>query len=128
MMLPRCQCAIPQYIFLNSPYCVSLSTQDTIVQTLPADNDIIFLGSGYDEHYGLMTPEETIVVRAYSDDTDDLMLSQINPRFIIMFEPNLEFIRRIEVFDNVRPAFRRMLIQHRYIAMPVLVSQYESTL
>lgn len=51
----------------------------------------------FDTHYGLLAPEQTVLVRAYSDDTDDRMLAEIQPKFIVMFEPNMEFIRRIEV-------------------------------
>lgn len=69
-------------------------------------DDLISLdfGSGafeeFDTHYGLLSPEQTILVRAYSDDTDDRMLAEIQPKFIVMFEPNMEFIRRIEVYFN----------------------------
>ena len=51
----------------------------------------------YDMHYGLLAPSQTIVVRAYTDDTDDQILAELQPRFIVMFEPNLDFVRRIEV-------------------------------
>jgi DNA excision repair protein ERCC-4 len=58
-----------------------------------ADN----LGSDFDEHYGLLQPAETVLIRAYSDDTDDRLLSEIRPKFIVMFEPDMDFVRRIEV-------------------------------
>lgn len=51
----------------------------------------------FDAHYGLLAPAQTVLVRAYSDDSDDQVLQEIKPRFIVMYEPNLEFIRRIEV-------------------------------
>lgn len=51
----------------------------------------------YDMHYGLLVPSQTVVVRAYTDDTDDQILAELQPRFIVMFEPNLDFVRRIEV-------------------------------
>ena len=51
----------------------------------------------FSDSYGLLTPEETILVRAYSDDTDDRVLDEIKPKFIIMFEPDMDFVRRIEV-------------------------------
>lgn len=54
----------------------------------------------FDAHYGLLAPQQTILVRPYSDDADDRMLQELQPRFIVMFEPNLEFIRRIEVWGN----------------------------
>ena len=53
--------------------------------------------SEYDRHYGLVTPEETVLIRVYSDDSDDTMLAEVQPRFIVMFEPHQDFIRRIEV-------------------------------
>jgi DNA excision repair protein ERCC-4 len=51
----------------------------------------------FSDSYGLLIPEETVVVRAYSDDTDDRMLDEIKPKFIVMFEPDMDFVRRIEV-------------------------------
>jgi hypothetical protein len=51
----------------------------------------------FDTHYGLLAPQQTVLVRPYSDDADDRMLAEIQPNFIVMFEPNKEFIRRIEV-------------------------------
>ena len=57
----------------------------------------IDFGSEFDTHYGLVAPSQTVLVRAYSDDTDEQMLSEIQPRYIIMYETNLDFVRRIEV-------------------------------
>ena len=49
-------------------------------------------------NYGLVQPEEAVIVRAYSDDSDDMMLMELRPRFVVMFDPSLEFLRRVEVF------------------------------
>lgn len=54
------------------------------------------LASEFDTNYGLLAPQQTVLVRPYSDDTDDRMLAEIQPRFIVMYEPNMDFIRRIE--------------------------------
>lgn len=64
----------------------------TLINTTSLDfeNDL-------DVHYGLLAPEQTVVVRAYSDDSDDQVLAEIKPKFIIMFEPSQDFVRRIEV-------------------------------
>jgi len=53
--------------------------------------------SEFDMFYGLVQPEQSVIVRAYSDDSDDRVLAEIQPRFIVMFEPNQDFVRRIEV-------------------------------
>lgn len=52
-------------------------------------------------NYGLVQPEETVIVRAYSDDSDDMMLMELRPRFVVMFDPNLEFLRRVEVSNRL---------------------------
>jgi DNA excision repair protein ERCC-4 len=59
----------------------------------------------FSDSYGLLAPEETILVRAYSDDTDDRMLDEIKPKFIVMFEPDMDFVRRIEVVPFTRCFF-----------------------
>jgi DNA excision repair protein ERCC-4 len=88
----------------------SLATQGTSTHTLftlesgadPVDNLMLDLTSAdveneFDVHYGLLAPQETVIVRAYSDDSDDQVLADMKPKFIVMFEPNEDFIRRIEV-------------------------------
>ena len=50
-----------------------------------------------EDFYGLIAPQQTILFRAYSDDADDELLEDVRPRFIVMYEPNQDFIRRIEV-------------------------------
>jgi hypothetical protein len=51
----------------------------------------------FEPFYGLLVPAQTVIVRAYADDSDDRMLAELQPRFIVMYEPNQDFIRRIEV-------------------------------
>ena len=79
-----------------------------------SDMQLLDFGSGaledeFDVHYGLLPPEETVLIRAYSDDSDDRMLAEIEPKFIVMFEPNMEFIRRIEVSSFSYPMTWRIL-------------------
>jgi len=70
-------------------------------------------------NYGLVQPEETVIVRAYSDDSDDMMLMELRPRFVVMFDPNLEFLRRVEVPD-------RLLDSHTPPENLLVVSKLES--
>ena len=60
---------------------------------------LLSLDEGFDMNYGLVQPDEAVIVRAYSDDSDDMMLMELRPRFVVMFDPSLEFLRRVEVFD-----------------------------
>ena len=62
---------------------------------------LLSLDEGFDMNYGLVRPEETVIVRAYSDDSEDMMLMELRPRFVVMFDPSLEFLRRIEVFGRL---------------------------
>jgi DNA excision repair protein ERCC-4 len=68
-------------------------SSEVLAQTLASES----FTEEFDLNYGLIAPSQTILVRAYSDDGDDRMLDEIRPRFIVMFEPNLDFVRRIEV-------------------------------
>jgi hypothetical protein len=64
---------------------------------LTDENFIIENITEEDTTYGLLAPEETVIIRAYSDDSDDRMLAELQPKFIVMFEPSMDFVRRIEV-------------------------------
>ncbi|KAF8841402.1 hypothetical protein BDN67DRAFT_928573, partial [Paxillus ammoniavirescens] len=83
------------------------------------------LDPDFDTQYGLLAPQQTIVVRAYSDDSDDQVLAEIQPKFIVMFEPSLEFVRRIEVYRNSNPGlgvrvyfmvYQLSCEEHKYLA------------
>lgn len=59
--------------------------------------DTTDFAEAFDAHYGLLAPAQTVLVRAYGDDGDDQMLAEMQPRFIVMFEPSQDFVRRVEV-------------------------------
>nr|ODN98611.1 DNA excision repair protein ERCC-4 [Cryptococcus depauperatus CBS 7855] len=52
------------------------------------------------EGFGLVAPEDTVIIRPYGGEDDDILLQELRPRFIVMYEPNLAFIRRLEVYKN----------------------------
>ncbi|KAG1844373.1 hypothetical protein F4604DRAFT_1821532 [Suillus subluteus] len=73
----------------------------------------------FDTHYGLLAPSQVVVMRAYTDDMDDQILAELQPRFVVMFESNLDFVRRIEfnvaigwVYRNSNPGIGK----HKYPA------------
>ncbi|KAG1854454.1 hypothetical protein DFJ58DRAFT_787993 [Suillus subalutaceus] len=79
----------------------------------------------FDTHYGLLAPSQMVVVRAYTDDMDDQILGELQPRFIVMFEPNLDFVRRVEVYRNSNPGmgvrvyfmvYQLSCEEHKYLA------------
>ncbi|KAJ6579203.1 hypothetical protein DFH09DRAFT_1447495 [Mycena vulgaris] len=46
------------------------------------------LENEFDTNYGLLAPQQTVLVRPYSDDTDDRMLAELQPRFIVYRSSN----------------------------------------
>lgn len=87
------------------------STSDpapTSTATLPQIEEILdistlppsFSSNAIDDEdfFSLIEPSNQIIIRAYSqDDTDDRILDDIKPTFVVMYEPCLEFVRRVEV-------------------------------
>ena len=65
-------------------------------ETLQAEGHDLRSSSGEDT-YGLLLPAQAVVFRTYGDDGDDRIISEIMPRYIVMYESNREFIRRVEV-------------------------------
>lgn len=77
-----------------------LTTQES--ESLSALYDQAF----FESHYGILSAEQTVIVRPYEDDGDDEVLAELRPRWIIFYDPNQDFIRRVEV---VHPVIREPL-------------------
>ncbi|KAL1679123.1 hypothetical protein EV122DRAFT_263999 [Schizophyllum commune] len=67
------------------------------------DFDTVQFETEFDANYGLLAPQQTVVVRPYSDDADDMMLAELQPKFIVMIEPNVDFFRRVELYRAANP-------------------------
>ncbi|KAI1854252.1 hypothetical protein JX266_001393 [Neoarthrinium moseri] len=53
-----------------------------------------------DDFFELYEMQDLIVVHAYEGDQDEHILEEIKPRYIIMYEPDASFIRRVEVYRS----------------------------
>ncbi|KAI1320158.1 DNA repair endonuclease XPF [Xylariaceae sp. FL0255] len=53
-----------------------------------------------DDYFELFEMQDLIVVHAYEGDQDEHVLEEIRPRYIIMYEPDAAFIRRVEVYRS----------------------------
>lgn len=53
-----------------------------------------------EESYSLLEMKDLLVVHPYDGDKDDLVLEEVKPRYIIMYEPDPAFIRRVEVYRS----------------------------
>ncbi|KAF8526823.1 hypothetical protein JB92DRAFT_2870207 [Gautieria morchelliformis] len=110
---------IADFFAANSATTSKTPAATTNVETVQLDN------VEFDTNYGLLPPEQTAIIRAYSDDTDDQVLAEIRPRYIVMYEPNQDFIRRIEVYRNANPGlgvrvyflfYAMSCEEHKYLA------------
>lgn len=50
-----------------------------------------------------LSKNDQIVVDTYNEKTDELLLQELCPLYIIMYEPDLLFVRRVEVFQAMNP-------------------------
>lgn len=40
-----------------------------------------------------------VIIETYSDSSNEFLLQELNPSYVIMYEPDLTFIRRVEIFQ-----------------------------
>ncbi|CBQ73585.1 related to RAD1-component of the nucleotide excision repairosome [Sporisorium reilianum SRZ2] len=57
----------------------------------------------FDAFFGLLSMENLVVVRSYRGDQDDKVLQELRPRFVIMYDPDPAFVRRVEVYRSTNP-------------------------
>jgi DNA excision repair protein ERCC-4 len=53
-----------------------------------------------EDFYQLFDLQDMVVVHPYDGDMDEHVLEEVKPRYIVMFEPDAAFIRRIEVYRS----------------------------
>lgn len=71
-------------------------------------------GENFDSQYGLLPPDDAVIIRPYGGEDDDIVLQELRPRFVVMYEPNLAFIRRLEVYKNCNPGLALRVYQMVY--------------
>jgi DNA excision repair protein ERCC-4 len=58
------------------------------------------LDDAREDYFELYEPDDQIVVHPYDGDQDDQLLEEIRPKYIIMYSPSTDFIRRVEVYRS----------------------------
>ena len=53
-----------------------------------------------EDYYQLYDTQDLIVIHAYDGDMDEHVLEEVKPRYIIMYEPDTSFVRRVEVYRS----------------------------
>ncbi|KAI7967391.1 hypothetical protein MJO29_000668 [Puccinia striiformis f. sp. tritici] len=70
-----------------------------------------FDASDFVAHFDMLSMNDLVVIQAYLGDEDDSVLEELRPRHIIMYEPDVGFVRRVECYRlrhpelNVKPYF-----------------------
>lgn len=54
--------------------------------------------------YEHISKDDQIIVQAYNERNNDALLQELGPSYIIMYEPNLSFIRRVEIYQAINKA------------------------
>ncbi|KAG9258680.1 MUS38-like protein [Emericellopsis atlantica] len=79
-----------------------------------------------DDYYQLFEMQDLVVVHAYDGDQDEHVLEEIKPRYIIMYEPDAAFIRRVEVYRSSHND-RNVRVYFMYYGGSVEEQRYLST-
>jgi DNA excision repair protein ERCC-4 len=58
----------------------------------------VFLDFEEGDYFELYENDDLVLVLPYDGDMDDRVLEEMRPRYVVMYEPNAAFIRRVEVF------------------------------
>jgi DNA excision repair protein ERCC-4 len=53
-----------------------------------------------EDYYQLYDMQDLLVIHAYDGDMDEHVLEEVKPRYIIMYEPDTSFVRRVEVYRS----------------------------
>ncbi|KAI0019119.1 DNA repair protein [Xylariomycetidae sp. FL0641] len=53
-----------------------------------------------EDYFQLYEPQDLVVVHPYEGDQDEHLLEEVRPRYIVMYEPDAAFIRRVEVYRS----------------------------
>ncbi|OJD18064.1 hypothetical protein AJ78_01894 [Emergomyces pasteurianus Ep9510] len=70
--------------------------EEEIVEVGIVDDDL----KDMEDHYQLYDMNDLLMVYPYDGDMDDHVLEEVKPRYIIMYEPDAAFIRRVEVYRS----------------------------
>lgn len=78
-----------------------------------------------DDYYEIYEMKDLVLVHPYDGDMDDHLLEEIKPRYVIMYEPDAAFIRRIEVYRSSH-ANRQVRVYFMYYGSSVEEQRYLS--
>ncbi|RDA83117.1 hypothetical protein CP532_4439 [Ophiocordyceps camponoti-leonardi (nom. inval.)] len=57
-----------------------------------------------EDYFRLLDMQDLVAVHAYEGDQDEHVLEEVKPRYVVMYEPDAGFIRRVEVYRSSHAA------------------------
>lgn len=81
--------------------------------------------TGAEDYFELFEMDDLVVVHPYDGDMDEQLLEEVRPRYVIMYEPDPAFIRRIEVYRSSHTA-RSVRVYFMYYGGSVEEQRYLS--
>ncbi|KAH6888106.1 hypothetical protein B0T10DRAFT_442252 [Thelonectria olida] len=79
-----------------------------------------------EDYFQLFEMQDLIVIHAYDGDQDEHVLEEVKPKYIIMYEPDAAFIRRVEVYRSSHND-RNVRVYFMYYGGSVEEQKYLST-
>ena len=76
----------------------------TAIEDTQKDEIIIDHLEDMENYYELYDMNDLVLIHPYDGDMDEHILEEARPRYIIMFEPDAAFIRRVEVYRSSHSA------------------------
>ena len=74
--------------------------QSTDKDAAPKDEVIVDSLDDMEDYFELYEMNDLVVVHPYDGDMDEHVLEEVRPRYVIMYEPDAAFIRRVEVYRS----------------------------
>lgn len=73
---------------------------DTTSQALIVED---FNEDDFSAYFDLLSTDDMVIIRTYLGDEDDRVLEELRPRYIVMYEPDVAFVRRVECYRASNP-------------------------
>ena len=70
---------------------------DTYKEEAPVTDEV-------EDYFGFVDMDQVVVVHSYCGDDDDALLSELRPRYVIMYDPNSRFVRQVEMYRALHGA------------------------
>ncbi|MCJ1251197.1 hypothetical protein MMC30_008428 [Trapelia coarctata] len=74
--------------------------QATDGDSVQKEEVLVDLLDDMEDHFESYEMDDLVVVHPYDGDMDEHLLEEVRPRYVVMYEPDAAFIRRIEVYRS----------------------------